>query len=124
MQIELHQHSQDNQAEILVVGLSRHPENSKGWDDFAKRFDGKLESWTKQDLSYDLKSVITYPTLSGAIPRVLFIGLNDRKKLTEEDLRSCFGLVGKELAKKKLNTQRFIWSHLKTTRLAVKMLLI
>lgn len=102
MQINLQHQSQDAQAEILLVGLSRHPENSKGWNEFAKRFDGKLESWLKEDLSYDLKSLITYPTLSGAIPRVLFIGLNDRKKLTEEDLRSCFGLVGKELAKKKI----------------------
>lgn len=102
MQINLQQHSQDNKAEILIVGLSRHPENSKGWEEFTKRFDGKLEGWIKEDLSYDLKSLITYPTLSGAIPRVLFVGLNDRKKLTEEQVRSSFGLVGKELAKKKI----------------------
>ncbi|MBT2571969.1 leucyl aminopeptidase [Planococcus sp. ISL-110] len=102
MQIKLQQHSQDSGAEILIVGLSRHPENSKGWSGFAQRFEGKLEGWIKHDLSFDLKSLITYPTLSGDIPRVLFVGLNDRKKLTEEDLRSCFGLAGKELAKKKI----------------------
>lgn len=102
MQINLQQHSQESKAEILIVGLSRHPENSKGWNEFAERFDGKLEGWIKQDLSFDLKSMITYPTLSGDIPRVLFVGLNDRKKLTEEDLRACFGLAGKELAKKKI----------------------
>ncbi|MGH2319432.1 leucyl aminopeptidase [Planococcus sp. SE5232] len=102
MQINLQQHSQDSTAEILIVGLSRHPDNSKGWGEFAQRFEGKLESWIKQDLSFDLKSLITYPTLSGDIPRVLFIGLDDRKKLTEEHLRSCFGLAGKELAKKKV----------------------
>lgn len=102
MHIKLEQHSHDNQAEVLIVGLSRHPENSKGWEEFSKRFAGKLENWIKEDLSFDLKSLITYPTLTGAIPRVLFIGLNDRKKLTEEDLRSSFGLAGKELAKKKV----------------------
>ncbi|MGE6369065.1 leucyl aminopeptidase [Planococcus kocurii] len=102
MQINLQQHSHDSKADILIVGLNRHPENSKGWSEFTKRFDGKLEQWIKLDLSFDLKSLITYPTLSGAIPRVLFVGLNDRKKLTEEDLRLCFGLVGKELAKKKI----------------------
>ncbi len=102
MQIKLEQHSQDNQAEVLIVGLSRHPENSKGWDKFTERFDGKLEGWVKEDLSFDMKSLITYPTLTGDIPRVMFIGLNDRKKMTEEDLRSCFGLAGKELAKKKV----------------------
>lgn len=89
-------------AEILIVGLSRHPENSKGWAEFSKRFDGKLEEWTKRDLSFDLNLLLTYPTLTGEIPRVLFVGLNDRKKLTEESLRSAFGQVGKELAKKKI----------------------
>ena len=102
MQIKLEQHSQDNQGEVIIVGLSRHPENSKGWDKFTERFNGKLESWIKEDLSFDMKSLITYPTLTGDIPRVLFIGLNDRKKMTEEDLRSCFGLAGKELMKKKV----------------------
>ncbi|WKA59760.1 leucyl aminopeptidase [Planococcus shenhongbingii] len=90
------------EAEILVVGLSRHPENSKGWSEFSGRFNGKLEEWTKKDLSFDSNSLVIYPTLSGAIPRVLFVGLNDRKKLTEDDLRISFGQVGKELLKKKI----------------------
>lgn len=89
------------EADILVVGLSRHPENTKGWNDFSARFNGKLEDWTKQDLSFDKNALVTYPALSGSIPRVLFVGLEDRKKLSEDDVRSAFALVGKELAKKK-----------------------
>ncbi|HSP20942.1 MAG TPA: leucyl aminopeptidase [Planococcus sp. (in: firmicutes)] len=90
------------EADILVVGLTRHPENTKNWPDFSERFNGKLQEWTKQDLSFDLNSVIAYPTLSGSIPRVLFVGLDDRKKLTEDLVRTAFALAGKELAKKKI----------------------
>ncbi|UJF28010.1 leucyl aminopeptidase [Planococcus sp. 107-1] len=90
------------EADILIVGLSRHPENSKGWEAFSERFNGMLEEWVKGDLPFDLNSIITYPALSGSIPRVLFIGLNDRKKLTEDTIRTAFGHVGKELAKKKI----------------------
>ncbi|TWT24406.1 leucyl aminopeptidase [Planomicrobium sp. CPCC 101110] len=101
MNLVVHSNPENLEAEILVVGLSRHPENTKGWQEFSERFNGKLEEWTKE-LSFDMKSLITYPTLSGSIPRVLFVGLNDRKKLTEDDLRAAFGQAGKELMKKKI----------------------
>ncbi|MDN7243606.1 leucyl aminopeptidase [Planococcus sp. N028] len=101
MNLVVQSNTENLESEIMVVGLSRHPENTKGWQQFSERFSGKLEEWTK-DLSFDLKSLVTYPTLSGSIPRVLFVGLNDRKKLTEEDLRAVFGQVGKELTKQKI----------------------
>ncbi|HSI65940.1 MAG TPA: leucyl aminopeptidase [Planococcus sp. (in: firmicutes)] len=102
MNIQVKKSAEQHEAEILIVGLSRHPENTSGWEEFSQRFEGKLESWLKKDLSYDLKSLITYPTLAGEIPRVLFVGLDDRKRIDEESLRSSFGLVGKELKKKKI----------------------
>ncbi|QKX51497.1 leucyl aminopeptidase [Planococcus glaciei] len=102
MELKVQQDALNLEAEILVVGLSRHPENTKGWSEFSERFNGKLEEWTKQELSFDLNASTTYPTLSGSIPRVLFVGLNDRKKLTEDDVRTAFGQVGKELLKKKI----------------------
>ncbi|RNF39288.1 leucyl aminopeptidase [Planococcus salinus] len=104
MEFTVQADAKNAEADILVVGLSRHPENSKGWESFAERFDGRLEAWTKQDLSFDLKNLLTYPTLKGTISRVLFVGLDDRKKLTEEDLRLSFGQVGKELKKKKMQS--------------------
>lgn len=102
MNISIQGNEQSSSAEILIVGLTRHPENTKGWETFSQRFDGKLQDWTKNDLSYDKKTIITYPSLSGDIPRIMFIGMDDRKKMTEEDIRSAFGLAGKELAKKKI----------------------
>lgn len=102
MNISVYSNDQKNNAEILIVGLTRHPENTKGWDEFSQRFDGKLLEWTKESLSFDKNNIITYPTLSGDIARVMFIGLDDRKKISEEDIRAAFGLAGKELVKKKI----------------------
>jgi leucyl aminopeptidase len=102
MELKVQSDAASIEAAILIVGLSRHPENCKGWSGFSERFNGKLEEWTKQDLSFDLHALVTYPTLSGSIPRVLFVGLNDRKKLTEDDVRTAFGQIGKELLKKKI----------------------
>ncbi|RLQ85158.1 leucyl aminopeptidase [Planomicrobium sp. Y74] len=102
MNISVHSTEQHNEAEILIVGLTRHPENTTGWNQFSERFDGKLQDWVKNELSFDKNNIITYPSLSGSIPRVMFVGLDDRKKLNEDDIRAAFGLAGKELVKKKI----------------------
>lgn len=102
MKITAHNSKENSTADILIVGLTRHPENTKGWEEFAQRFDGKLQGWVKGELSFDKKTIITYPAMSGDIPRVLFIGMDDRKKMNEEDVRAAFGLAGKELVKKKI----------------------
>ncbi|WP_372868824.1 leucyl aminopeptidase [Planomicrobium okeanokoites] len=102
MNISVQNKEQKNNAEILIVGLTRHPENTKGWDGFAERFEGKLQDWVKNELSFDKKNIITYPALAGDIPRIMFIGMDDRKKMNEDDVRAAFGLAGKELVKKKI----------------------
>ncbi|TAA67862.1 leucyl aminopeptidase [Planococcus salinarum] len=102
MKITAQNKEQNITADILIVGLTRHPENTKGWEEFSQRFDGKLQGWVKQELSFEQHTIITYPTMSGEIPRVMFIGMDDRKKLDEEAVRAAFGLAGKELIKKKI----------------------
>ncbi|WP_341201435.1 leucyl aminopeptidase [Planomicrobium okeanokoites] len=102
MNISVQNNEQKNNAEILIVGLTRHPENTKGWDGFAERFEGKLQDWVKNELSFDKKNIITYPALAGDIPRIMFIGMDDRKKMNEDDVRAAFSLAGKELVKKKI----------------------
>ena len=102
MNITAKNSEQKSKADILIVGLTRHPENTKGWDKFSERFDGKLQAWVKEELSFDKKTIITYPSMSGEIPRVMFIGMDDRKKMDEEDVRAAFALAGKELVKKKI----------------------
>ncbi|MGM0898663.1 MAG: leucyl aminopeptidase [Bacillota bacterium] len=102
MEINVTNSTETNQAEILIVGLSRHPENAEGWKELEKRFDGRLADWIKGGLSFDPQTLNVYPTLTGDIPRVLFVGIGDRKKVTEEDLRRSFGVVGKHLVKEKI----------------------
>lgn len=104
MKINVQNMDAQTKADLLIVGLSRHPENVEGWETFAERFDGKLADWIKDGLTYDTTSLTIYPALTGDIPRVLFVGLNDRKKLTEEGIRSAFGLAGKQLLKEKVKT--------------------
>ncbi|MFP3358705.1 leucyl aminopeptidase [Planococcus sp. SIMBA_143] len=102
MEINVLKPTEQNEAEILIVGLSRHPDNADGWKGLEKRFDGRLADWIKGGLSFDLNSLSIYPTLKGDIPRVLFVGIGDRKKLTEDELRRSFGIAGKQLVKEKI----------------------
>ncbi|MFC4713899.1 leucyl aminopeptidase [Planococcus dechangensis] len=102
MEINVIKPTEPCQAEVLIVGLSRHPENAHGWNEFEERFDGRLAQWLKGGLSFDSQNLSIYPTLNGDIPRVLFVGIGDRKKWTAEDMRRAFGLVGKQLAKEKI----------------------
>lgn len=102
MEINVLKSTEHNEAEILIVGLSRHPENAEGWKELEKRFDGRLAEWIKAGLSFDSNSLSIYPTLTGDIPRVLFVGIGDRKKLTADDLRRSFGIAGKRLVKEKI----------------------
>lgn len=104
MEINVMKPTEEQESELLVVGLSRHPENVTGWDGVEKRFDGHLAEWLKNGLSFDSQALTIYPALKGQMPRVLFVGLGDRKKLQEEDLRRAFGLVGKRLAKEKIRS--------------------
>lgn len=79
MEINVLKPTEQNEAEMLIVGLSRHPENADGWKGLEKRFDGRLADWIKSGLSFDSNSLSIYPSLKGDIPRVLFVGIGDRK---------------------------------------------
>lgn len=103
MEINVLKPTEPCQAEVLIVGLSRHPENVEGWSELEKRFDGRLPEWLKSGLSFDSKKLSMYPTLNGSIPRVLFVGIGDRKKWTQDGMRRALGLVGKQLAEEKIN---------------------
>lgn len=85
-------------AEVLIVGVSKHPENVEGWDGFSSLFGEHLNNWISQgDISCDLKKITKIPALSGSIKRVLFVGLGNRKELKIDDLRNVFAATGKEL---------------------------
>ena len=43
MEINVLKSTERNEAEILIVGLSRHPENAEGWEVLEERFDGRFD---------------------------------------------------------------------------------
>ncbi len=98
------------QTEVLVVGTFKHPENTTDWSDFVSFYGSSLEKWIKTgDVSTDRKKLTKLPTLQeGKLQRVLFVGLGDRKTLSQDDLRGIFGTVGKELVTSK-TTNVSIW---------------
>ncbi|MCZ8540403.1 leucyl aminopeptidase [Psychrobacillus psychrodurans] len=87
------------QSETLVVGVSKHVENTTKWDTFLNSFGEHIGDWVKSgDISTELKKIVKIPVSNHeSVKRVLFVGIGDRKQLTQEKVREAFGLVGKEL---------------------------
>ncbi len=98
------------QAEVLIVGTFKHPENTQYWSELVSFYGASLEKWVKSgDISTDRKKLTKLPALQdGKLQRIFFVGLGDRKSLTEDDLREIFGMVGKELVASK-STNISIW---------------
>jgi len=88
-------------SDVLIVGVSKHPENTEGWNDFSALFGEHLDSWISEgDIVCDLKKITKIPSF-GTIKRVLFVGLGNRKELQLDDVRHAFAAVGKELLQMK-----------------------
>ncbi|WP_342514817.1 leucyl aminopeptidase [Sporosarcina sp. FSL K6-1522] len=88
------------EADVLVIGVPTHPENTVGWDEFVNVFSARLPEWLKSgDISTDFKKIVKMPAIEASgYKRVLFVGLGTQKKLNEDLLRQAFAAVGKELA--------------------------
>ncbi|MFY3790133.1 leucyl aminopeptidase [Ureibacillus sp. MALMAid1270] len=94
-------------SELLIVGVRKNSNLIKGWDQFISFFGNSIEEWIREgDIQTDQKKLTKIPvkTSNSNVKRVLFVGLGDQKKLTEQLLRETFGLVGKELKKLKANS--------------------
>ncbi|MER2010597.1 MAG: M17 family peptidase N-terminal domain-containing protein, partial [Psychrobacillus sp.] len=91
------------QSETLVVGIPKHPENTEKWDALLNVYGNHILDWVKSgDISSDSKKIVKVPIAGQeTVKRILFVGLGDRKKLTQENIREAFGLVGKELLSSK-----------------------
>lgn len=96
-------------SDVLIVGISKHPENTEGWADFSALFGEHLNDWvTEGDILCDLKKFTKIPSLGSSFKRVLFLGLGNRKELQVDDLRQVFAAAGKELVKMKVESAS-IW---------------
>lgn len=87
------------QSETLVVAVSKHAENTTKWEAFISSFGEHITEWVKSgDISSELKKIVKVPVADkDGVKRILFVGIGDRKQLTQENIREAFGLVGKEL---------------------------
>ena len=126
MKIEVINAFQNIETDTLVIGVQKHHENTKNWADFGEFFGATVEGWVASgEISSDVKVFTKLPVASenSALKRVLFVGLGDSKKLTADELRNTFGLVGKELKKLKANSftlwlQSFETAELEGARVA------
>nr|WP_106780621.1 leucyl aminopeptidase [Lysinibacillus timonensis] len=98
-------------SELLIVGVRKNSDQIPGWDHFISFFGTEIEEWIKSgdiDTNQKILTRIPYNGSNNNLKRILFVGLGDQKKLTEEVLRQSFGLVGKELKKMKASNYA-IW---------------
>lgn len=88
------------EAEVLLIGVPEHPENTTGWDEFVASYSEQLPEWLKTgDVKTTYKKIVSMPALGEQnYKRVLFIGLGAKKTLTENRLREVFATAGKELS--------------------------
>lgn len=118
---------QSAQADVLVVGVSKHQEQLEGWLDFVEVFGNPITEWIKEgDIATGLKKLTKIPTFvpSTQVKRILFVGLGDRKTLSIDELREAFGLVGKELQKVNatavtLWADSFVTTNIEPTEVAI-----
>ena len=91
-------------TELLIVGVQKNCDHIKGWPTFVSFYGEQLENWIRSgDIDTNQKKLTTIPYVgkNNELKRVLFVGLGDTKTLTETVLRETFGLVGKELKRRK-----------------------
>ncbi|MDW0110956.1 leucyl aminopeptidase [Sporosarcina aquimarina] len=112
----------DSTLEVLVVGLSDHPENKEGWSTINGAFNDQLNGWVKSgDVKTDLNTVTKLLAIGGSsFKRVVFIGLGAPKKLTDEALLEAFSKVGKELKSMKAESVSILADSFTTDELTAE----
>ena len=108
--IQLEQDFSKVEADVLVIGVPEHPENTEGWEGFVTSFSIRLPEWLKSgDIKTDFKKIVKMPSINElGYKRVLFVGLGSKKKLNENRLREVFAAVGKELAAMKASFRGYL----------------
>ncbi|AYC29954.1 leucyl aminopeptidase [Paenisporosarcina cavernae] len=101
---------QEIQADLLVVGVYRNPENTTNWEIFSTNIDDNVSALVKNGfISTDEKKITKVPVVKeGTLQQVWYVGLGDRKQTNEDVLRAAFAKVGKELVSEKKSNMA-IW---------------
>lgn len=92
------------ETDILIVGVQKNCDHINGWSSFVSFYGEQIDTWIRtKDINTDRKKITTIPYVgtNKQLKRVMFVGLGDTKTLTKNNIRETFGLVGKELKKRK-----------------------
>lgn len=92
-------------TETLIIGIQKHREQMKNWAVFRSFYGETIDTWLRAgDISAELKQLTKLPYAGeGAMKRIVFVGLGERKTLTVDYLREVFSAVGKQLNALKVN---------------------
>ncbi len=106
MNLQIRKAFDEVKEEILIVGVPEHPENIEGWEAFSEFYHTRLQEWIKnRDVETAYKKIVTLPAFENhSFNRIAFVGLGNRKSLTEDRLRTVFSAVGKELLELKASS--------------------
>lgn len=92
-------------TKLLIVGVQKHREQMKNWTTFSTFHGESIDEWLRAgDVSANPNELTKLPFAGqGAVKRILFVGLGERKNMTADKMREIFAHVGKELKKQKVN---------------------
>ncbi|AXH99689.1 leucyl aminopeptidase [Sporosarcina sp. PTS2304] len=90
---------QQQEVELLVIGIPDHPENVKEWETVVEAFHPSLPEWIKSgDIKQEFNQLTKMPALTKrSFKRVYFVGIGKQDQLSDVQLRELFATVGKQL---------------------------
>lgn len=111
MKLEIKKTFDEVTEKVLIVGVSEHPENIEGWNGFSQFYHARLQEWVKNGhVKTNYNKIMTLPAFDNhSFEQVVFVGLGNRKSLTENKLRTIFSTVGAQLVALKASSIA-VWS--------------
>lgn len=83
---------QQQPSDVIIVGVSRHQQAVPKWAEFVAAQQVPLDAWIKSgDIQLSTGALTVIPVASG---RILFVGLDHRKKISAAELTAMFEAVG------------------------------
>lgn len=97
-------------TETLIIGVQKHREQMKNWTAFSTFYGEVVDQWLRAgDISAEVGQLTKLPYAGqGSIQRIFFVGLGERKMMTQDKMREVFAAVGKELKNQKV-TNFALW---------------
>lgn len=92
------------EADVLVIGITEHPENHQNWNELVDAVHPRLPEWIKkEDVSTKFNKLTKMPAMNECgWDRIFFIGLGKANQLTVDRLREIFATIGKEVRASKV----------------------